>query len=244
MLLIRPVPRVRFMNSFWKPIRPRAGMRYSRRTRPMPSGSMLTSSALRSPSACITPPWCWSSTSAVTSSIGSCRSPSCLVEHDARLATRPARSLRGACSRAGSSGAARRGPRPRRRRPRRSRCTRSATLLCSSRSSRSRIWRLVTNLPSRPASGELLTQKFIVSVGSSTFSIGSGCGSSRSVSVTPMPMSSMPLISTMSPGPASVACLRSRPSNFSTWLTRALSGVLSGPLVARPRPARLRACPG
>ncbi len=29
------------------------------------------------------------------------------------------------------------------------------------------IWRLVTNLPSRPASGELLTQKFIVSVGSS-----------------------------------------------------------------------------
>jgi hypothetical protein len=35
--------------------------------------------------------------------------------------------------------------------------------------SRSRIWRLVTNLPSRPASGLVLTQKFIVSVGSSTF---------------------------------------------------------------------------
>jgi hypothetical protein len=29
-------------------------MRYSSRTRPMPSGSMFTSSALRSPSACIT----------------------------------------------------------------------------------------------------------------------------------------------------------------------------------------------
>ena len=55
----------------------------------------------------------------------------------------------------------------------------SATFDCSSRSSRSRICRLVTNLPSRPASGELLTQKFIVSVGSSTISIGSGCGSSR-----------------------------------------------------------------
>ena len=88
----------------------------------------------------------------------------------------------------------------------------------------------MTNLPSRPASGELLTQKFIVSVGSSTLSIGSGTGLSMSVSVTPMPMPSMPLISTMSPGPASVACLRSRPSNLSTWLTRALIGVLSGPL--------------
>ena len=41
---------------------------------------------------------------------------------------------------------------------------------------RSQIWRLVTNLPSRPASGLVLTQKFIVSVGSSTFSIGSGAG--------------------------------------------------------------------
>ena len=37
---MRPVPRVRVMNSLWKPIRPRAGMRYSRRTRPVPSGSM------------------------------------------------------------------------------------------------------------------------------------------------------------------------------------------------------------
>ncbi len=54
--------------------------------------------------------------------------------------------------------------------------TRSATLVCSSLRSRSQIWRLVTNLPSRPASGLLLTQKFIVSVGSSTCSIGSGSG--------------------------------------------------------------------
>jgi hypothetical protein len=67
-----------------------------------------------------------------------------------------------------------------------------------------------------------LTQKFIVSVGSSTFSIGSGAGFVGSVIVTPMPMSSMPLISTMSPGPASVACTRSRPSKVSTWLMRPL----------------------
>ncbi len=75
MLLMRPVPRVRFRNSVEKPISPRAGMRYSRRTRPMPSVSMLTSSARRSPSACITAPWCWSSTSQVTSSIGSFFTP-------------------------------------------------------------------------------------------------------------------------------------------------------------------------
>jgi hypothetical protein len=85
MLLIRPEPRVRFRNSLVKPIRPRAGMRYSRRTRPRPSGSMLTSSPLRSPSACITPPWCCSSTSAVTSSIGSQLLAVDVLEHHARL---------------------------------------------------------------------------------------------------------------------------------------------------------------
>ncbi|MNS96401.1 hypothetical protein D3C72_1306990 [compost metagenome] len=52
--------------------------------------------------------------------------------------------------------------------------TRSATLERSSFCRRSQIWRLVTNLPSRPASGEVFTQKFMVSVGSSIFSMGSG----------------------------------------------------------------------
>ena len=151
-------------------------MRYSSRTRPVPSGSMLTSSALRSPSACITPPWCWSSTSAVTSSIGSWRSPSTSWKHDARLGhgelvafaahvLEQDRQVQLAAARA-----------PRRCRPRRCPSRAARRCDCSSRSRRSRIWRLVTNLPSRPASGEVLTQKFIVSVGSSTFSIGSGSG--------------------------------------------------------------------
>src|SRR6476620_5002635 len=43
--------------------------------------------------------------------------------------------------------------------------TRIATLLFVSRSRRSRIWRLVTYLPSRPASGEALKRKFIASLG-------------------------------------------------------------------------------
>jgi hypothetical protein len=47
--------------------------------------------------------------------------------------------------------------------------------------------------------------------------------------VTPMPMSSMPLISTISPGPASVACTRSRPWKVSTWLMRPLMACRPGP---------------
>ena len=57
----------------------------------------------------------------------------------------------------------------------------------------------------------LFTQKFMVSVGSSILSIGSGSGFRGSVTVTPMPISSIPLISTISPGPASLVCTRSRP---------------------------------
>ena len=138
---------------------------------------MLTSSALRSPSACMTAPWCWSSTSAVTNSIGSWRSPSSswkttrglrhrelvalaahVLEQDRQVQLAAAGDLEDAVLVGVLAPSARR-------------CD------CSSRSSRSRICRLVTNLPSRPASGELLTQKFIVSVGSSTCSIGSGSGS-------------------------------------------------------------------
>ena len=45
---------------------------------------------------------------------------------------------------------------------------------------RSRIWRLVTNLPSLPASGEVFTWKFMTSVGSSTEIGGSASGWSTS----------------------------------------------------------------
>src|SRR5271170_1822791 len=52
--------------------------------------------------------------------------------------------------------------------------TRSATLWMASRSRRSRICRLVTNLPSRPKNGEVLTSKVMLMVGSSTVRLGSG----------------------------------------------------------------------
>ncbi len=127
--------------------------------------------------------------------------------------------------------------------------TRSATLCWSSFCRRSQIWRLVTYLPSRPASGDVLTRKFIVSVGSSTFRRGSGCGFVGSVRVTPMLTSSMPLTSTISPGPASVTCTRSRPWKVSTWLTRPLAGLASGPSITTTSmpglivPCRMRPTP-
>ena len=228
MLAIKPEPRVKFKNSLVKPIKPRAGMRYSSRTRPRPSDSMFTKSPLRSPKACITPPWWPSSMSAVTSSIGSCFSPLTSFITTRGLLTaisKPSRRMfsnkmvrcnspRPMTSKIPSSSVS---------------LTRSATLCCSSFCRRSQIWRLVTYLPSRPASGLVLTQKFIVSVGSSTLSIGSGDGVTGSVIVTPIPTSSIPLINTISPGPAWVAWTRSRPWKVNTWLTRPLTGLPSGP---------------
>jgi hypothetical protein len=83
-------------------------------------------------------------------------------------ARRPVRSLRGAWFRAGWSGAVRRGRRRQEhvgvgRFPRRAAPRWSAAPCCR----RSRIWRLVTNLPSVPASGEVLTMEVMFSVGSS-----------------------------------------------------------------------------
>ena len=76
---------------------------------------------------------------------------------------------------------------------------RSAMLVSSSLCRRSRIWRLVTNLPSVPASGLVLTMNCMDSVGSSIFRSGSASGWSGSVTVQPRTRSSIPVIWTMSP---------------------------------------------
>ena len=104
-------------------------MRYSRRTRPLPSGSMSCSSPLRRPSASITRALVrFLDVDRQRSRTARARTPSIVLEDHARPATRRARSLRGACSRAGWSGAARRGPRRRRRSASSVSSTRSATL--------------------------------------------------------------------------------------------------------------------
>ncbi len=89
----------------------------------------------------------------------------------------------------------------------------------------------MTNLPSWPASGDVFTWKFMVSVGSSTFSGGSASGASASQSVSPMESSSMPVKSTMSPARASCIGTRSMPRKPSTWFTFSLRGTLSGPCI-------------
>ena len=66
------------------------------------------------------------------------------------------------------------------------------TLPRTSFSRRALIWRLVTYLPSRPASGEVLTPNVMRSVGASTSSRGSGRGSAGSVSVSPIVTSGRP----------------------------------------------------
>ena len=63
-----------------------------------------------------------------------------------------------------------------------------------------------------PASGDVLTWKYIDSVGSSTAIGGSASGVVDRASVVPMPRSSMPVTSTMSPASACSSGTRSRPA--------------------------------
>jgi hypothetical protein len=81
--------------------------------------------------------------------------------------------------------------------------TRMATLYKSSRSRRSRIFRLVTLFPSMPAKGPLLTEKIIPTVGSSTAIRFSGRESKTSVIESPIVKSSIPATMAMSPAPIS-----------------------------------------
>ena len=71
-----PVPRVSVRNSVRKPIRPRAGTRYSIRIQPVPWSTICSSRPLRSASSWMTTPWYSDGTSIVIRSIGSCSLPS------------------------------------------------------------------------------------------------------------------------------------------------------------------------
>ena len=66
--------------------------------------------------------------------------------------------------------------------------------------------------PPVPASGEVLIPTTIESEGSSTVITGSGRGSSGSARVSPIVTSSIPATAMISPGPASAALTRSSPS--------------------------------
>ena len=66
-----PVPRVSVRNCERNPISPRAGMRNSRRTRPLPWFTILVIWPLRMPTSAMTVPWNSSATSMTSSSTGS-----------------------------------------------------------------------------------------------------------------------------------------------------------------------------
>ena len=91
--------------------------------------------------------------------------------------------------------------------------TRIETLPTSSGSSRvADLARGQFGAPALPASGEVLIPSTIESDGSSTVITGSGRGFSGSASVSPIVTSSIPATAMISPGPASSAVTRSRPS--------------------------------
>ena len=90
--------------------------------------------------------------------------------------------------------------------------TRIETFVSSSFSSRSLMLREVTQRPSRPAKGEVLTEKTIEIVGSSMCRGGSGDGVSAEVTVSPIWMPSKPARATISPQAASSASMRFSPS--------------------------------
>ena len=70
------MPRVSVRNSVRKPIRPRAGTRYSIRTQPVPWLTICSSRPLRSASSCVTTPTYSSGASIASRSTGSCTFPS------------------------------------------------------------------------------------------------------------------------------------------------------------------------
>ena len=87
------------------------------------------------------------------------------------------------------------------------------TSLSVSRNRRSRIWREVTNLPSRPQKGESLMEKVISMVGAEIFTKGRGSGAAAAQMVSPMVMSPMPLMAMIFPAEDSVTAFLLRPSN-------------------------------
>ena len=205
------MPRVSVRNSVRNPIRARAGTRYSSRTQPVPWLTICSIRPLRSASSWVSTPMYSSGASIASRSTGSCTLPLISLVTTCGLPTvssKPSRRISSTSTASWSS------PRP---------CTsqvsgrsvgstRSETLPISSASSLPLTWLAVSLVPSSPASGEVLIPTVIESDGSSTCSTGSGRGSSRSASVSPIVTSGMPATATMSPGPASAASTRSSAS--------------------------------
>ncbi len=205
------MPRVSVRYSVRKPIRPRAGARYSSRTQPVEWFTICSMRPLRRASNCVTTPTYSSGMSRARRSTGSWILP--LISRVTTwgcpaTSSKPSRRISSSRTTSCSS------PRPwtSQLSGRSVSRTRIETLPTSSWSSRSRIWRAVSLSPSLPASGPTLAPTTIESDGSSTVITGSGRGSSGSASVSPIVTSGIPATAMISPGPASSASTRSSAS--------------------------------
>ena len=89
--------------------------------------------------------------------------------------------------------------------------TRKLTFVSVSLYKRSRKWRDVTNWPSRPANGLVLTPKVMDNVGSSILMLGKASGFSASATVWPILALGRPVIATISPSSASLTSIRFKP---------------------------------
>ena len=118
--------------------------------------------------------------------------------------------------------------------------TRIETLVSSSFVRRSLMLRDVTQRPSRPAKGDVLTAKIIESVGSSMCRGGSGAGVSAEVMVSPMAIPSKPASATISPQSAASTSKRFRPSNVYSFVMRVMSRLPSRFATATLSPTRAR----
>ncbi len=99
--------------------------------------------------------------------------------------------------------------------------------------------REVTQRPSRPASGEVLTEKIIEIVGSSMCSGGSGAGFSADVTVSPIEIAGKPARATISPQGAASIATRSSPSKANSCVTRLVTSVPSRRATATVSPTAI-----
>ena len=195
------MPRVSVMNSVRTPTSPRAGTRQSIRTHPVPWLTIPSSSPLRVESSVVIVPTCASGDVDGDALHRLVALAVDLLHDDVRLADGELEPLAphrldqdgelqlAAAVDLPGVGAVRRAPRGA------TRCRRAPGRAATSRGARSAC------VPSRPATGEVLIPIVIDRLGSSTRSGSSGRGSSGSASVSPIVISSMPAIATMSPGP-------------------------------------------
>ena len=179
---------------------PRAGIRYSMRTRPVPWFVILTIWPRRVPTFWVTTPMYSSGQSTTRCSIGSSRCPSSMRVMTSGWPTSTSYPSRRIISIRMASWSS---PRPETRNVSGASVSsiRIATLVRASLKRRSRRCRDVTYLPSRPAKGETFAENSMATVGSSIRIGGSATGRSGSASVSPISIASMPATATTSPGP-------------------------------------------